>query len=84
MLTASTRHTPGERAALQPMALGYAAALVAVFKFKERMAAHGWAVDAQRILSDGHYAQQQLALGHTCECAKLRQSAMQVFAIYHG
>jgi hypothetical protein len=82
LLPLSARLTPGESASLQPTKLGYTAALLAAFMFKERMAAQGWVVDARRLLSDPAYAADQVALGHTSACAKLRASAVRLFSIY--
>ena len=76
------RHIAGARAHIQPTALGYASAFGAVSNFKQRMAAHGWVVDASRMLRDHAYALEQVALGHTSECARLRAAAMRVFELY--
>jgi hypothetical protein len=84
MKTTVERQMPGMRVQLQATALGYASALLVVSTFKQRMAAHGWAVDAPRLLQDSAYVAEQVALGHTSACAKLRAAALRVFALHHG
>jgi hypothetical protein len=64
--------------------LGFASTLVLLSQFKHLMAYDGAAVDTQRMLSDSHYAFEQLALAHTSTTESLRRCAMRVFAVFHG
>jgi hypothetical protein len=64
--------------------LGFASTLVLLSQFKHLMAYDGAVVDTQRMLSDSHYAFEQLALAHTSTTESLRRCAMRVFAVFHG
>ena len=64
--------------------LGFASALVLLSQFKHLMAYEGMEANTQRMLTDSHYALDQLAQGHTSTSEPLRQSAMRVFALFHA
>jgi hypothetical protein len=64
--------------------LGFASTLVLLSQFKHLMAYDGTAVDTQRMLTDSHYAFEQLALAHTSTSELLRQCAMRVFAVFNA
>jgi hypothetical protein len=74
----------GVAASLEPTELGFASALALLSRFSQLMQEDGQAVNTQRMLSDSHYAFEQLAMAHTSTYANLRLCAMQVFALYQN
>jgi hypothetical protein len=73
----------GVSASLIPTELGYASGLALLSRFSQLMAYDGLATDTRRMQSDSQYAFEQLALAHTSTHERLRQCAMQVFALFH-
>ncbi len=73
----------GVSASLVPTELGYASGLALLSRFSQLMTQDGQAVDTRRMQSDSSYAFEQLALAHTSQYERLRQCAMQVFALFH-
>lgn len=75
---------PGAAPSMRSTELGFASTLVLLSQFKHLMTYDGAAVDTQRMLTDSHYAFEQLALAHTSTSEPLRQCAMRVFAVFHA
>ena len=88
MVTISQKFTSnmhlGAAANVQAHTLGFASALAILSRFKELMAAEGHDIDNRLMLTNGSYAGNQLALGHTSTTEALRLCAMRVFALLHS
>ncbi|HEU4459868.1 MAG TPA: hypothetical protein VFR90_12155 [Methylibium sp.] len=58
--------------------------LWSIGRFKELMAAEGWAVQTARMIFDRLYAHERIALGHTSASPELRAIALELFRSLHA
>jgi hypothetical protein len=69
-------------ASLRPQDLGYASAVLLALDFAKRMRAHGLPIDTHALLTNPAYASEQVSLGHTQACQRLRAAAMRLFELH--